>query len=116
MISPMDQPKKRCSVKKILVLLIFLAISAVNYGWGQQTLPGNDQYDQGRKIYNATCRVCHILKSEGDDPTHYYLRFRPADFSDPDFWKNHDNQKIENVIRRGKGNMPPQPLGSEDIK
>ncbi len=104
-------------MKKFLVLMSILAISAFYCAWAQVSrAPGDLQYDQGKRTFNANCRVCHILKSEGDQPTPYYLRFRPGDFSDQDFWKTHDDKKIENAVKNGKGAMPPQRLNPEEIK
>jgi len=104
-------------MKIIQVLISVLAISAVHLAWAQVSqVPGDLLYDQGKKVFNANCRVCHILKSEGDLTTPYYLRFRPGDFSNQDFWKNHDERNIENAIRKGKGAMPAQPLGPDEIK
>jgi|GEM_PF-1122313 mono/diheme cytochrome c family protein len=111
------QLKKMGLWKKILAILPVLAMPAVLCGWGQEARSAGDaQYGQGKKLFNGDCRVCHILKSEGDQPSPYYLRFRPGDFSDPDFWKNHSDGDIEKAVKKGKGAMPPQPLTSEEIK
>lgn len=105
-------------MKKIMQAFVLVqAAAAACLAWaGQSGAPGDPLYEQGRKIFNANCRVCHILRSEGDTPSPYYLRFRPGDFSDQDFWKTHDDKKIENSVRKGKGAMPPQNLDSEEIK
>lgn len=113
----MKQLKKMVRWEKMLLVPMVLAISGIHYGWARPAaLPGDPQYDRGKQIFNADCRVCHILKSEGDQPSPYYLRFRPGDFSDRDFWKNHSEGDIENAVRKGKGAMPAQPLGPEEIK
>jgi mono/diheme cytochrome c family protein len=109
-------------VKKTIVAFIILAGSALQNGWGQPVQPSGDaqydqaQFNQGRSVFDANCRVCHIVKSQGDQPSPYYLRFRPGDFSDPDFWKTHDDAKIEKAVNKGKGAMPPQRLSPEELK
>jgi len=111
----MKQLKK--IIRWIIILLpMILAISGICYSWARQAAPEDAQYDRGKKLFNSDCRVCHVLKSEGDQPSPYYLRFRPGDFSDQDFWKNHSEGDIENAVRKGKGAMPAQPLGPEEIK
>lgn len=113
----MKQSKKNRIIRSVLVFISVAAVSAASPAWDEVGgAPGDLIYVQGRKIFNANCRVCHILKSEGDLPTPYYLRFRPGDFSNRDFWKNHDERNIENAVSKGKGAMPPQPLNPEEIK
>jgi hypothetical protein len=34
------------------------------------------------------------------------MRPGPADFTDPQFWKNNDARRIGNAIRYGRGMMP----------
>jgi mono/diheme cytochrome c family protein len=78
---------------------------------------GDRLYDQGRQIYNSNCRVCHINRTEGDQPTPYYLRFRPPNFADPSFWKGDTEKKITDVLRTGKSPMPAFPnLKPEEVK
>lgn len=100
--------------KKFFAVAAVLASAVTHCGWG---LAADEAlYDRGKQVFNTNCRVCHILKSEGDQPSPYYLRFRPGDFSNPDFWKNHNDRTIEDAVKRGKGAMPPQHLAPAEIR
>ncbi len=78
---------------------------------------GDRLYDQGRQIYDSNCRVCHINRAEGDQPTAFYLRFRPPNFADPSFWRGDAEKKIIDTLRTGKPPMPAFPnLKPEEVK
>jgi mono/diheme cytochrome c family protein len=82
--------------------------------WGQRNIP--DDYERGRSLFNGSCRQCHLDRSQGDQPTAYYLRFRPDDFNDEDFWKKHNEKTIAETISRGKGAMPAQRVSAEETR
>lgn len=101
-------------MKNISFVLVLLFIVAGSICWGQKYIP--DDYEKGRTLFNGSCRQCHLDRSQGDQPTAYYLRFRPDDFYDQDFWKTHNERSIADTIARGKGPMPPQHFSAEDTQ
>lgn len=101
-------------MKRILLVFILLFFIAGSICWGQKD--SSADYEKGRSLFNGICRQCHLDKSEGDQLTAYYLRFRPADFYSQDFWKRFDGKKIAETVKSGKGPMPPQRLSEEDTQ
>jgi mono/diheme cytochrome c family protein len=100
-------------MKKIFICSIALALG------GMLVLFGNaraDDYSAGQTLFKKNCQFCHNLKGDDNYPSAYYRQFRPKDFSDPDSWKGLDGQKIEQVIKKGKGVMPAINLKPEDAK
>ena len=86
-------------------MLVFLAGTA-----------GSDDYSAGQTLFKKNCQFCHNLKGDDNYPSAYWRQFRPKDFTDPDSWKGLDGQKIEQVIKKGKGVMPAINLKPEDTK
>jgi mono/diheme cytochrome c family protein/rubrerythrin len=65
-----------------------------------------DRYTIGKNIYDNRCQACHGIKGDGRGPASYSMSPGPADFTDPQFWKNNDDHRIGNAIRYGRGMMP----------
>ena len=78
-------------------------------------VPG-DEYSTGQTLFRKNCEFCHILKGDDYYPSAYWRQFRPKDFTDPDSWKGLDAGKIGEVIKNGKGAMPPVRLTPEETK
>jgi len=101
-------------MKRILFVFFLLFIISGSICWGQKDISAD--YERGRSLFNGICRQCHLDRSQGDQLTAYYLRFRPADFYAQDFWKRFDETKIAATVKSGKGAMPPQRLSAEDMQ
>lgn len=91
-----------------LLFLGGLVVSAANVN--------SDEYSAGEILFKKNCQVCHHLKGDDNYSSAYYTQFRPKDFTDPDAWKGLDEQKITQVLQKGKGVMHPQNLTPEEIK
>ena len=101
-------------MKKVAVSLVLASMICLLHATGAAA---DDLYEAGRKIYNSNCRVCHINRMDGDQPTPYYLRFRPPDFANPSFWTGDAEKKIAETVRKGKPPMPSFPnLTADQIK
>lgn len=100
-------------MKKILIFTITLALGGMFLVFGNA---GGDDYSAGQILFKKNCQFCHNLKGDDNYPSAYYRQFRPKDFADPDSWKGLDAQKIEQVIKKGKGVMPAINLKPEDTK
>lgn len=76
----------------------------------------SDEYSAGETLFKKNCQFCHHLKGDDSYPSAYYVQFRPKDFTDPDSWKGLDEQKIIQVMQKGKGVMPAINLKPDEIK
>ena len=100
-------------MKKILISTITLALGGMLFLFGNAR--GYD-YSAGQTLFKKNCQFCHNLKGDDNYPSAYYRQYRPKDFTDPDAWKGLDGQKIEQVIKKGKGVMPAINLKPEETK
>ncbi len=71
---------------------------------------------KGKMLYTSKCQLCHGIKGDGKGQAAAYLGSKPADFTDPKFWKENDDKKIANVIETGQGEMPSFELKPEEMK
>ncbi|MCG6537509.1 MAG: cytochrome c [Syntrophales bacterium LBB04] len=76
----------------------------------------SDEYSSGETLFKKNCQFCHHIKGDDNYASAYYLQFRPKDFSDPDSWKGLNEQKITQVIQKGKRVMPAINLTPDEIK
>lgn len=51
--------------------------------------------------YNQACATCHGQAGDGAGPAGGSLDPAPADFTDPEFWEERDEERILTVIRDG---------------
>ncbi|MGZ6226309.1 MAG: c-type cytochrome [Syntrophales bacterium] len=100
-------------MKKFLISTIIFALGGMFLLLGNA---GADDYSAGQTLFKKNCQFCHNLKGDDNYPSAYYRQFRPKDFADHDSWKGVDGQKIEQVIKKGKGVMPAINLKPEDTK
>jgi len=75
-----------------------------------------NEYEQGRALYTQKCVLCHGVNGKGDGPAASAFSHTPANFTDPDCWRKNSDQKIENTIRKGKGDMPAFSLNEGELK
>jgi mono/diheme cytochrome c family protein len=76
----------------------------------------SDDYSPGETLFKKNCQFCHHLKGDDNYPSAYSMQFKPKDFTDPDSWKGLDEQKITQVIQKGKGVMPAVNLKPDEAK
>lgn len=74
------------------------------------------EYDRGKMLYNSKCQLCHGVKGDGKGSAAAYLGSKPADFTDPNFWKDHDDKKIAATIENGQDEMPAIELKPDELK
>jgi cytochrome c553 len=63
--------------------------------------------DKGKEVYEGTCLPCHGARGDS-------LKAMDVDFSSKSFWKDKTDEELINVIRNGKGGMPPFPKLSDE--
>ena len=59
------------------------------------------------EIFKSVCSSCHGPKGKGDGPAGMAFNPRPANFTDPAFWKTRPDSVLIHSITDGKGMMPP---------
>jgi len=72
--------------------------------------------DLGKNVYTNKCALCHGPKGDGKGPAAPTLTTSPGDFTNPKFWQDNVEKKIQDSITNGKGVMPAQDLKPEEIK
>lgn len=100
------------------VLIIVLCFSPVLNSYAQShDDPGTSvNYDRGKALYKKNCQFCHGARGDGNGPASGSMYPRPADFTDPNFWKTNNDDKIAGIIRNGLGMMPAFRLSPDGIK
>ncbi len=102
-------------MKKILigmVTLAFLGGALLSPGSGKGT-----EYDRGKSLYESKCLMCHGADGKGNGPAAAAFNPKPADFTNPDFWRRKDvDQFITSTVENGHGLMPAINLKPDQIK
>ena len=80
-----------------------------------QVFAGGEE-DKGKSLYKQKCQMCHGKNGDGKGSAATFLNVPPADFTDPSFWKDHDNKEISESIENGKGEMPGFNLKPDELK
>lgn len=60
-----------------------------------------------KEIFKSVCANCHGPEGKGNGPAGMAFNPRPANFTDPAFWKTHTDSQLVHSITDGKGMMPP---------
>jgi mono/diheme cytochrome c family protein len=75
------------------------------------------EYERGKALYESKCLMCHGADGKGNGPAATAFNPKPADFSNPDFWKRKDIDKfITDTVENGHGMMPAFNLKPGEIK
>jgi mono/diheme cytochrome c family protein len=75
-----------------------------------------DRYTIGKNVYEYRCQACHGIRGDGRGPASYSMNPGPADFTDPQFWNNINEQRMANSIRYGRGMMPGFDLTPDEVE
>ena len=100
---------EKCLVRAMIAVFAALVLCSVSGATG-------NEYDQGKNLYEQKCQICHGANGKGDGPAAAAFSHTPANFTDAKFWKNDPDKKIENTIRKGKGDMPAFSLNHDEIQ
>ena len=69
--------------------------------------PTPESIAKGKKLYTIDCEMCHGKDGDGKGDMASRIK-NVADFTNPDTLKNRTDGDLFHVIRKGKGDMPPE--------
>ena len=101
-------------MKKVLACAVTMAIlSMASFpAKGEET----GAYAEGKTLYQEKCQMCHGEKGEGNGPMASAFVDPPANFTEPEFWKDNPDRRIRNVVENGFKLMPPIDLSPDQIR
>ena len=65
---------------------------------------------KGQKVFMANCMACHGVDADGKGPAAAAITPPPADFTNPDFWKERTPDSVKSTIRSGKPGTSMMPF------
>jgi mono/diheme cytochrome c family protein len=74
---------------------------------GAMAAAGPGDVAEGQKIYQLRCTPCHGPQGKGDGPLGKSLNPPPRDHTNGSYMNSQTDEQLLNVIRNGKGAMPP---------
>lgn len=80
-----------------------LAVAAAGTG---SHAPASSAQQSPKAIFHSVCSTCHGPEGKGNGPAGMAFNPRPANFTDPAFWKSRTDSQLVQAITHGKGNMP----------
>jgi mono/diheme cytochrome c family protein len=102
--------KKELNMKRfaaVFIITLCLAFGGSSYSQPQSIQgQGSADYNLGETLYGSNCQFCHGVNGDGNGPAGASMYPRPADFTDPQFWKNTNKEQMANTILNGRGMMP----------
>ncbi|MDD1749986.1 MAG: cytochrome c [Methanothrix sp.] len=105
---------------KILTCVVFAMFLAAAPLLAQSS--EGTEYEKGKTLFKNKCQFCHGIKGDGKGPAAEPLLGHPVDFTNPKFWHNdvekkiNVEKKIEYTIQKGKEMMPAFDLEPGEIK
>jgi len=99
---------KKITINPVAGILFVAAVLWAGISMGED--------DKGKMLYTSKCQLCHGIKGDGNGRAASYLGSKPADFTDPKFWKENDDKKIAHTIENGQDEMPAFELKPEEMK
>ena len=89
------------------ILLVFLLVSTALAAAGcQRRQSENDTQAQAKQLFDSACGKCHGSDGRGGVPS-AEGQPAPRNFRDAAFQASRTDDDLKNVIRSGKGPMPP---------
>ena len=92
--------------KKNIFLSVFFALIFYTPGNGLLAQDSNGNLENGKAIFSQNCSVCHGAGGNGQGIGASGMSPPPANFTDPEFWKNKTDTFLAHVISNGIGQMP----------
>ena len=70
-----------------------------------------DMTAKAKRVYNLDCALCHGATGDGKTDLAKDMALTMSDWSDPKSLSGQTDQQLYDVIRKGKGKMPPEDAG-----
>lgn len=94
------------------VLMIGAAVSAAPYQEGSTQGGNNGAVPvHSKEIYKIDCAICHGDNGDGKTDLAQSMNLTLTDFTDPKTFQGKSDQELFDLIRKGKGQMPPEDAG-----
>jgi len=98
-----------------VVLLVVAAVSAPARPPQEASQPaagakkaGGDSMAKAKKVYELDCALCHGVAGDGKSDLAKDMQLTMMDWTDPKTLSGMSDQALIDVIRKGKGKMPPE--------
>jgi len=108
--------KARAKLGMALVIPAWLAVAFIAFSPVRGTPARGQERDgaistlipseDGEKIYQQKCQICHGIKGKGDGPVASALKPPPADFTSSQLMDSLTNEDLLETISKGRGSMP----------
>ncbi len=97
---------------------VWVALAAALLGILALTAPGFGQQGElaGGKLYRDYCALCHGEQGDGRGIAAPSMGRKLNDFRSTAFWSDRSDKKIIQVILKGQGRMPAQPVSPDEAK
>lgn len=66
---------------------------------------------KAKRVYNLDCALCHGATGDGKTDLSKDMSLTMSDWSDPKSLSGQTDQQLYDIIRKGKGKMPPEDAG-----
>ncbi len=94
-------------MKHLLIILLMILVWLNMFIWLAKTVDPSTKYHSDVQYnYARFCAGCHGNSGEGNGRIGRFKKLEPADLTDVNFWRMHDDEQFLNSIRDGKDNMP----------
>jgi cytochrome c5 len=70
-----------------------------------------DQLAKAKKVYNLDCALCHGATGDGKTDIAKDMQLTLDDWTDPKTLSSQSDAALIDIIRKGKGKMPPEDAG-----
>ena len=70
-----------------------------------------DMTAKAKRVYNLDCALCHGATGDGKTDLAKDMALTMSDWSDPKSLSGQTDQQLYDIIRKGKGKMPPEDAG-----
>ncbi len=108
--------KARAKLGMALVVLAWLTVAFIAFSPVRSTTAQEQERDgtistlipseDGEKIYQQKCQICHGIEGKGDGPVASALKPPPADFTSSQLMDSLTNEDLLETISKGRGSMP----------
>lgn len=101
-------------VRPLLLLPAVLLLGAAAAAPSQaSSTPGSNGPvpEHSKEIYKIDCAVCHGDTGDGKTDLAQSMNLTLTDFTDPKTFQGRSDKELFDLIRKGKGQMPPEDAG-----